>query len=67
MKRLLNTLFVTREEAQVSKDGESLLVKERGEILLRTPVHLLGGLVCLGRVYVTPPRPWPFAPRTTPP
>ncbi len=54
MKRLLNTLFVTRDDAQVSKDGESILVKAGGETLLRMPVHLLGGVVCLGRVFVTP-------------
>ena len=54
MKRLLNTLFVTRPETRIYKDGECLLVKCEGEVLLRAPVHLLGGMVCLGRVYVTP-------------
>ncbi|KMY68409.1 CRISPR-associated protein Cas1 [Desulfocarbo indianensis] len=54
MKRLLNTLFLTRPEAQVYKDGECLLVKAEGQVLLRTPIHLLGGVVCLGRVFVSP-------------
>jgi CRISPR-associated protein Cas1 len=54
MKRLLNTLFITRPEARVFKDGECLLVKAEGEVLLRMPVHLLGGVVCLGRIYVSP-------------
>ncbi|MCB2188427.1 MAG: type I-C CRISPR-associated endonuclease Cas1c [Deltaproteobacteria bacterium] len=54
MRRLLNTLFVTREKSQVVKDGECLLVKSGGEVLLRAPISLLGGVVCLGRVFVTP-------------
>lgn len=54
MKRMLNTLFITKPKTRVSKDGESLIVKHEGEVVLRTPVHILSGLVCLGRVYVTP-------------
>ncbi len=54
MKRLLNTLFITRAEARVVKDGDCLLVKAGGEVLLRTPVSLLSGVVCLGHVYITP-------------
>ena len=54
MKRLLNTLFLTKDKAQVHKDGECLLVKSKGQVLLRTPIHLLGGVVCLGRIYVSP-------------
>ena len=54
MKRLLNTLFVTREDAKITKDGDCLLVKSGSDVLLRTPILLLGGVVCLGRIFVTP-------------
>lgn len=54
MKRILNTLFITKPNTRVSKDGESLLIKHEGRVILRTPVHILSGLVCLGKVYVTP-------------
>lgn len=54
MKKLLNTLFLTKPKAQVHKDGECLLVKDQGQVVLRTPIHLLGGVVCLGRIYVSP-------------
>ncbi len=54
MRRMLNTLFVTRPDSGVFKDGECLVVKHEKEVVLRAPIHILNGLVCLGRVYVTP-------------
>ena len=54
MKRLLNTLFITKDDAGIKKDGESLVIEQHGQVLLRTPVHILSGIVCLGRVYVSP-------------
>ena len=54
MRRHLNTLYVTTENAWLRKDGENVVVqvdkKEQG----RVPVHLLGGIVCFGAVGVTP-------------
>ncbi len=55
MKRHLNTLFVTTEGAAVLCDGETLKVRVEQETKLRLPVHLLGGLVCFGPIYVSPP------------
>lgn len=54
MKRMLNTLFITSPESSVFKDGECLVVRREKETVLRAPIHILNGLVCLGRVYVTP-------------
>ena len=54
MRRHLNTLYVTTEEAWLHKDGENVVVRindtERG----RVPVHLLGGIVCFGSVGASP-------------
>ncbi len=54
MRRHLNTLYVTTEDAWLHKDRENVVVKvgstERG----RVPVHLLGGIVCFGSVGATP-------------
>ena len=54
MRRHLNTLYVTTENAWLRKDGENAVVsvdrKERG----RVPIHLLGGIVCFGAVGATP-------------
>ncbi|WP_031500089.1 type I-C CRISPR-associated endonuclease Cas1c [Bryobacter aggregatus] len=50
MKKLLNTLFITRQGVYLAKEGETIQVKEADETLLRVPVHTLQGVVCFGRV-----------------
>ena len=54
MRRHLNTLYVTTEEAWLHKDGENAVVRIDGVERGRVPVHLLGGIVCFGSVGVTP-------------
>jgi len=55
MKRLLNTLYVTSQGAYLAREGETVLVRVEGETRLRIPVHTLGGIVCFGRVLMSPP------------
>lgn len=55
MRRLLNTLYVVSEGAWVRKDGENVVVDVEGVERGRMPIHLLGSIVCLGSVGVTPP------------
>jgi len=54
MRRHLNTIYVTSEGAYCRKDGANIVVevgkKERG----RAPIHVIGGLVCLGRASISP-------------
>ncbi|KIX11176.1 type I-C CRISPR-associated endonuclease Cas1c [Dethiosulfatarculus sandiegensis] len=54
MKRFLNTLFVGKQGSYLAKEGECVLVKAEGKVALRTPVHLLGGIICFGDVKVSP-------------
>ena len=54
MKHHLNTLFVTTQEAYLAKEGEAVLVRVEKQTKLRVPVHNLGGIVCFGRVGVSP-------------
>jgi CRISPR-associated protein Cas1 len=54
VKKLLNTLYVTRQGASVVKEGENLVVRLEGEALLHVPVHGLGGLVTFGQVWCSP-------------
>lgn len=54
MKKLLNTLFVTTEGAYLNKDGETVTVNVDREVKLRIPIHTLGGVVCFGRVSMSP-------------
>lgn len=54
MRRHLNTLYVTTEDAWLRKDGENVVIESGGEERGRVPVHLLGGIVCFGGVGLTP-------------
>lgn len=54
MKRHLNTIYVTSEDAWLRKDGANIVVEvdraERG----RAPLHMIGGVVCFGRPGASP-------------
>ncbi|MBX3384946.1 MAG: type I-C CRISPR-associated endonuclease Cas1 [Phycisphaeraceae bacterium] len=54
MKQHLNTLFVMTEGAYLAKDGSTVAVRVEQEVRLRVPFHNLGGIVCLGRIGVSP-------------
>ena len=54
MRRHLNTLYVTTENAWLRKEGENVVVKVEGKQVGRVPIHLLGGIVCFGAVGATP-------------
>lgn len=54
MRRHLNTIYVTTENAWVRKDGANLVVEVEGQELGRVPLHMLEGLVCFGRAGVSP-------------
>ncbi|NMG01607.1 type I-C CRISPR-associated endonuclease Cas1c [Azoarcus taiwanensis] len=55
MRRQLNTVYVTTEGAWLRKDGENIVMEVEGETRARLPAHMLDGLVCFGRVLVSPP------------
>ena len=54
MRQHLNTLYVTTPDAWLHKDGENVVVKVDGAEQARVPVHILGGIVCLGSLGATP-------------
>lgn len=54
MRRMLNTLYVTSEGAHLRKEGETVAVDVGGVPRARMPAHLLGQIVCLGQVSVSP-------------
>ena len=54
MKKLLNTLYITTQDAYLSRDGDTALVRVGDEVRLRVPMHTLGSIVCFGRVMCTP-------------
>lgn len=54
MKHHLNTLFITTQGSYLAKEGEAVLVRVEKQTKLRVPVHNLGGIVCFGRVGLSP-------------
>ncbi len=49
-----NTLYVQTERAYLHKDGETVKVEVEREVRLRVPLHHLDGIVCFGRVAISP-------------
>lgn len=54
MKPLLNTLYVTTEGAYLGRERETVVVRIKDKPDFRLPIHMLSGIVCVGRVLVTP-------------
>lgn len=54
MKKLLNTVYVTTENAALRKDGENLVAEVEGEEKARVPLHMLSAVVVFGPVLLTP-------------
>lgn len=55
MRHLLNTLYVTTQNAYLARDGETVAVRVEHETRLRVPLHTLGGIICFGLVSCSPP------------
>lgn len=54
MKRLLNTLYVMREDSYLKLEGENVLVQQGEEIAARFPLHTLESIVCFTYAGATP-------------
>jgi hypothetical protein len=55
MRSHLNTLYVTTQGSWLNKDGADIVVSVDGAEKGRMPAHLLGGVVCFGRVALSSP------------
>ncbi len=54
MRRMLNTIYVTSEDAWLRKDGANLVVEVEGSERGRAPLHMLDGVVCFNRTGCSP-------------
>lgn len=54
MRRHLNTIYVTSEDAWLRKDGANIVVEADGKERGRAPLHMIGGVVCFGRPGASP-------------
>lgn len=54
MRRQLNTLYVTTDGAWLRKEGANIVMEVDRRERVRLPVHMVEGLVCIGRVSISP-------------
>lgn len=54
MKRMGNTLYITTQGSYLSKEGNCLLASRDDGGKTRVPLHNVDGIVCFGRVSVSP-------------
>lgn len=54
MRRLLNTLFITSEDAYAALDGENVVVKKGEDIAARFPLHTLQSIISFSYAGASP-------------
>jgi len=54
MKRLLNTLFITRQQSYLHKERETIVVKQKDNKVAQFPLHNIGHIMCFGQISVSP-------------
>lgn len=54
MKKLQNSLYITRQKSYLHKERETLVIDCEGEKVLQIPVHSISSIFCFGNVLVSP-------------
>lgn len=54
MKKLLNTLYITRQESYLHKDRETIVIKNGADRLGQFPALSVSNILCFGQVSVSP-------------
>ena len=54
MRHLLNTLFITSEDAYLSLEGENVLVNREKIVVARFPLHTLSGILSFSYAGASP-------------
>lgn len=54
MKKLLNTLYVTRDNAYLAKEGQNLVIYEDDKTIGRFPIHILEQILCFSYAGCSP-------------
>jgi CRISPR-associated protein Cas1 len=55
VKKLLNTLYVTTPGTYLTREGETVLVKQDDELKLQLPIHTISAIMCFGQTGASPP------------
>lgn len=54
MKKLLNTLYITRQESYLHKERETIVIKKGDDKIAQFPALTVGNIICFGQVSVSP-------------
>lgn len=54
MKKILNTLYITRQESYLHKERETIVIKQGKEKLGQFPALSIGNILCFGQISVSP-------------
>lgn len=54
MKKLQNILYLTLDDAYLSKDGKNVVIIKDSKVLKRFPIHILDGIMCFNYTGVSP-------------
>ncbi len=54
MKKLLNTLYITRQDSYLHKERETIVIKNGDDKLGQFPALTVGNIVCFGAITVSP-------------
>ncbi len=54
MKKLQNTLYLTKENLYAHKEREAVVIKKDKETLLKLPIHSISNIFCFGQSSVSP-------------
>ena len=54
MKKLLNTLYITRQETYLHKERETIIIKQGKDRLGQFPAISIANILCFGQVSVSP-------------
>jgi len=54
MRKLLNTLYITRQGCYLHKEGETIVIKQGSEKLGQYPALSIGCILCFGQVSISP-------------
>lgn len=54
MKKLLNTLYITRQDAYLHKERETIVIRQGDEKVGQFPSLSIGGIYCFGQVSISP-------------
>lgn len=54
MKKLLNTLYITRQSSYLHKERETIVIKQDGDKIGQFPALAVSNILCFGQVSVSP-------------